>query len=116
MQITHVEELLNAHDDGAFLDVAKFNHHAFGTCRISGASPYWEMHPDTDEFFYVVDGMLEFTLLLDDGPCVKHVPAGSVAVVPKGIWHRPGAPNGASFLYMTPGETLHSDKEDPRVE
>ena len=115
MQITDVHKLLNAHPDGDFLDVAEFNDHKFGTSRISGASPYWEMHPGTDEFFYVLEGTFEITLLFDSGAELKKIPAGSVAVVPKGIWHRPAAPDGAAFLYLTPGQTLHSEAEDPRV-
>lgn len=115
MQITDLQKLLNANTDGEFLDVASFNGHQFGTCRITGTSPYWEMHPETDEFFYVLEGVFELTLLLDSGSELKRIPAGSVGVVPHGIWHRPGAPEGAAFLYLTPGQTLHSDKDDPRV-
>ncbi len=114
MEIADLKQLLDAHDDGDFIDAARFNEHAFGTCRITGVSPYWEMHPETDEFFYVLEGTFELTMLYDSGTEVKSVPAGSVAVVPKGIWHRPAAPEGAAFLYFTPGETLHSDKADPR--
>lgn len=62
-----------------------------------------------------MEGVFEITLLLDSGEEVKKIPAGSVGVVPKGIWHRPAAPEGAAFLYLTPGETLHSEAEDPRV-
>ena len=114
MEITDLKQLLDANANGEFLDVARFNDHQFGTCRITGTSPYWEMHPDTDEFFYVLEGTLELTLLLDSGTELKTVPAGSVAVVPQGIWHRPGAPGGAAFLYLTPGQSLHSEKDDPR--
>lgn len=114
MQITDVRKLLSAHAEGEFLDVARFNGHSVGTCRIEGNSPYWEMHPDTDEFFYVLDGTFELTLLLDSGPGRARIPAGSVGVVPQGVWHRPAAPAGATFLYLTPGQTLHSDRDDPR--
>lgn len=51
MQITDLKQLLDANQEGDFLDVADFNGFAFGTCRQSGVSPYWEMHPETDEFF-----------------------------------------------------------------
>lgn len=114
MQVTDIQTLLNAYAEGEFLDAAQFNGHSFGTSRISGVPPCWEMHPDTDEFFYVLEGVLEFTMMHDSGPELRQVPAGSVAVVPRGVWHRPGAPKGAAFLYLTPGETLHSDKDDPR--
>lgn len=115
MQVTDLLSLLNSHKEGEFLDVADFNGYTFGTCRTSGTSPYWEMHPETDEFFYVLDGLFEVTLLFDSGTELRKIPAGSVGVVPKGVWHRPAAPDGAAFLYFTPGETLHSEAEDPRV-
>jgi len=77
-------------------------------------SPVWEMHPDTDEFFYVLEGTFEITLLTDTGPICHVAPAGSTFVIPRGLWHKPAAPNGAKFMYMTPGQSLHSDAEDPR--
>ena len=116
MQIVDLMKLLNANADGDFLDVARFNGHTFGTSRISGTSPYWEMHPATDEFFYVLEGVFEVALLLETGTQHVKIPAGSVGIVPKGIWHKPGSPDGTAFLYLTPGETLHSNLEDPREE
>ncbi len=116
MQVVDLKALLKTGNEGDFLDVARFNEHTFGTSCISGTSPYWEMHPDTDEFFYVMEGAFEVELLLDTGSEHVKIPAGSVGVVPKGIWHKPGAEAGTSFLYLTPGRTLHSDKADPRTE
>ena len=49
------------------------------------------------------------TLLRGDEPEHFVAPAASTFVVPKGVWHKPGAPNGSKFIYLTPGETLHSD-------
>jgi mannose-6-phosphate isomerase-like protein (cupin superfamily) len=72
------------------------------------------MHPDTDELFYVVDGELEITLLLPEGAESHSVGPGTLFVVPRGIWHRPGAPAGATFFYLTPGQSLHSEADDPR--
>jgi quercetin dioxygenase-like cupin family protein len=73
------------------------------------------MHPDTDEFFYVIEGTVEITLL-EDEPRHYTAPAGSSFVVPSGIWHNPGAPEGAKFIYFTPGQSLYSESEDPRIE
>ena len=56
------------------------------------------------------------TLLSGDEPEHCVAPAGSVFMVPKGIWHKPAAPNGSKFLYFAPGQTLHSEADDPRVE
>ena len=47
---------------------------------------------------------------------VHQAQAGSVFSISKGVWHKPASPNGVKFIYITPGETLHSDAKDPRVE
>ena len=115
MEITDIKSLLAQHPEGSFLSFNDFNGHAFGTCDVTGISPVWEMHPDTDEFFYIVEGEVLFTLLEDTGPVDYIAQAGSSFVIPQGLWHRPGAPEGAKFIYFTPGESLHSELEDPRL-
>lgn len=116
MDVTDIIALLSKHPDGTFLEFADFNAHSFGTCDITGISPVWEMHPDTDEFFYIMEGQVEITLLENDAPDHYVAPAGSAFVVPRGIWHKPAAPDGAKFFYFTPGQSLHSDSDDPRRE
>ncbi|MEO1003018.1 MAG: cupin domain-containing protein [Cyanobacteria bacterium J06638_7] len=106
---------LQAVPEGTFLNVLPFNGHAIGACRITGVSPVWEMHPDTDEFFYILEGTFELTLLTEEGSEFHSAAAGSALVVPRGLWHRPGAPQGAQFLYFTPGQSLHSEAADPRL-
>ena len=113
MEITDVMKLLSNNPEGSFLEFSAFNDHTFGTCDVTGVSPGWEMHPDTDEFFHVLEGEFEITLRLDEGEEHHVVPAGSVFVVPRGIWHKPAAPGGAKFMYFTPGQSLHSDAADP---
>jgi len=107
---------LAAHPEGSFLEVLPFNGNNIGACSITGVSPVWEMHPDTDELFYIIEGEFEMTLLMGDRSDYIVASAGSVMVVPKGIWHKPGAPKGAKFIYFTPGATLHSEADDPRCE
>ncbi len=115
MEVVDVLKLLRSHPQGSFLDLVEFNGHCFGTADAIGVAPGWEMHPDTDEFFYIIEGEFEMTLLFDDGPQHIKAPGGSAFVVPQGIWHKPGAPSGARFVYFTPGESLTSDKDDPRA-
>ena len=116
MEIINVIELLKNNPDGSFLELGSFNGKSFGTCSITSVSPGWEMHPDTDEFFYVIDGTVEITFLEQEGKKHYIAPTGSSFMVPKGVWHRPGAPNGARFIYFTPGQSLYSELEDPRNE
>lgn len=114
METTDVLALLADHPDGSFLEFGSFNGRTFGSCSIEGVSPGWEMHPDTDEFFYVIEGTVEITLLENEEPEHYVMPAGCSFVVPRGIWHKPGAPGGAKFIYFTPGESLYSEEDDPR--
>ena len=114
MEVLDVEQELSRHPAGTFLNLLTFNNSHIGACDITGVSPVWEMHPDTDEFFYILKGQFEIVLLQDETPTKIIVNPGSSFVVPKGIWHRPGAPNGCKFIHYTPGESLHSEADDPR--
>ena len=116
MDIVDVAALLDSHPQGSFLSLCDFNEHSFGVCDITGESPVWEMHPDTDEFFLILEGYFEVSLLDGDEPSTYTIGAGSTFVVPKGVWHKPAAPDGCKFVYMTPGSSLHSDAADPRLE
>ncbi len=115
MEVKNILNEIAAAPEGTFLDVAAFNGHQIGACSITGVSPVWEMHPDTDEFFYIIEGSFEVTVLTEAGTEHHVASAGSTLVVPQGLWHRPAAPTGAKFLYLTPGQSLHSDAEDPRA-
>ncbi len=116
MEIIDVSETLSKHPEGTFLNLVAFNNAFFGACDITGVSPVWEMHPDTDEFFYILEGQFEITLLDADTPSKHVADPGSTFVVPAGVWHRPGAPNGCKFIHFTPGESRHSEADDPRTE
>lgn len=78
-----------------------------------GTSP-WELHPDSDEFLHTLEGTAEVTLLAEDGPEEVRVPAGSVFVVPRGVWHRQHSSAKVVQMGVTPGMTRHSEAEDPR--
>ena len=115
MEVVDVDEALSRHPAGTFLNLLKFNDSHFGACDVTGESPVWEMHPDTDEYFYILGGQFEMLLLDGKTPSKYVVNPGSSFVVPVGIWHKPGAPNGCRFIHYTPGESLHSEADDPRV-
>ena len=115
MKVLDVLEELSKHPEGTFLNLLEFNNSHIGACDVSGVSPVWEMHPDTDEFFYILEGQFEMELLDGEVPSRYVINPGSSFVVPKGIWHKPGAPNGCKFLHLTPGESLHSEADDPRA-
>ncbi|NKB36228.1 MAG: cupin domain-containing protein [Gammaproteobacteria bacterium] len=114
MNIKNIPDELDEHPEGTFLNLIKFNGNSVGAGNISGESPVWEMHPDTDELFYIIEGEVEFTLLEETGAKKYKTGAGAVFAVPKGIWHKGSSPSGVKFVYLTPGETLHSEAKDPR--
>ncbi len=115
MNVIDVREELSKHPEGTFLNILEFNHNHVGACDITGESPVWEMHPDTDEFFYIIEGQFEIILLDGQNPSKFIAKSGSSFVVPQGIWHKPAAPGGCKFIHFTPGESLHSQAKDPRV-
>ena len=115
MQVVDIYAALAEQERGTFLNLHQFNEHHVGACDINGVSPVWEMHPDTDEFFLILDGSFEMTLFDGDKPSHYVIDSGSSFVVPKGIWHKPAAPTGCKFVHITPGISLHSDLEDPRA-
>jgi uncharacterized cupin superfamily protein len=100
----------------AFPQLAAFDQGAITVGRFSGRSP-WERHPDSDEFLHVLDGEVEITLLTDDASTQVSIPAGSVFVVPRGLWHRQLPRPVATVLSLIP--TAHGAvwfAEDPRLE
>lgn len=77
--------------------------------NVEGPGPHLgEMHPDGDEFLYVVHGTME--LILDDGDerAVGNetkvvMRAGDAYVVPRGVWHRLEAVEPSYLVHVTPG-------------
>jgi mannose-6-phosphate isomerase-like protein (cupin superfamily) len=56
---------------------------------VEGGAGHEEMHPEGDELHYLVSGDLDVVLVSDDG--TEHVITmrpGSMANVPRGVWHR----------------------------
>lgn len=82
---------------GSGAQLGAFDQGDIRVSRWSGQSP-WERHVDGDEFFYVLDGEVEFTLLTDDESVQVNVPRGSIFVVPRGRWHRSFARNAVTLI------------------
>jgi mannose-6-phosphate isomerase-like protein (cupin superfamily) len=77
--------------------------------NIEGFGPHGgEVHPDGDEFLYVVSGTMR--LILDDGD-EQGVGAetevllrpGEAYIVPRGVWHRLVAVEPSYLVHVTPG-------------
>lgn len=66
---------------------------------------HWHVHPDTDDFFLVLDGELDIDL--EDRSTVSLAP-GQLLIVPKGVRHRPRAREEAHVLLIEPTGTPNS--------
>lgn len=93
-----------------FLDV-EFDSRRVGHVIVdeAGERDEWEMHPDADEFLYLVTGSIDIILRDDlDRPQERRIElrAGRACVVPKGVWHRQIVLRPCKMLFITP-ETLH---------
>jgi quercetin dioxygenase-like cupin family protein len=108
------EEASLAHGDPSRI-VGEFNHCGVFAVRFS-ARPPWERHPAGDELLYVLQGEVELSVLAPAGPEQIALCAGSVFIVPRGLWHRSSPRGCASMFGVTPTEgSEHSWAEDPRA-
>jgi mannose-6-phosphate isomerase-like protein (cupin superfamily) len=89
----------------------RLNQCMLGVVRFAGQPP-WERHPDGDELLHVLDGELALCVLAPEGRVEITLDAGSVFVVPRGLWHRSQPRGVVSMLFATPtkhGEVSWSD-------
>ena len=76
---------------------------------LEGPGPHrGEVHPDGDEFLYLVRG--EVHLIFDDGDedtigaeTEVVLRSGDAYVVPRGVWHRLEAVEPSHLVHVTPG-------------
>ena len=66
--------------------------------------PNWEMHPHADEFVYLLSGLADFLIEIDDAVQNIHMKAGEAVLVPKGRWHTAKVFAPSRMLFMTRGE------------
>ncbi|MDZ4675494.1 MAG: cupin domain-containing protein [Gemmatimonadota bacterium] len=83
--------------------VAELNDYQFKVAKLHGEF-VWHSHPDTDEAFFVVEGHL--TIELRDGQV--DLGPGELFVVPKGVEHRPVAPEECHILLVEPRGVINT--------
>jgi mannose-6-phosphate isomerase-like protein (cupin superfamily) len=89
--------------------VARYN--ADKVCVVKVAGEFvWHAHPDTDDFFLVLDGRLAIDL--EDGSV--ELGPGELFVVPRGVRHRPRSDAGAHVLLIEPEGTPNTGDSTER--
>lgn len=80
------------------VDVARVNDQAVRMALFQGEY-HWHRHKDEDELFYVYRGRI--VIHMKGRPDVA-LEAGQLAVVPKGVEHRPRSPDPSYVLMFEP--------------
>jgi len=83
--------------------VAQMNDYQLKLVKIQGEF-VWHSHADTDEVFIVLDGRMRIELrdgAVDLGP-------GEMFVVPKGVEHKPSAPDECRILLVEPSGVVNT--------
>ncbi|WP_061243237.1 cupin domain-containing protein [Ectopseudomonas composti] len=86
--------------------VAEMNDYQFKVVRIEGEF-IWHSHPETDEAFLVLEGVLRIDL--PEG-CV-YVNPGELYVVPRGVEHRTAAQGEAKLMMIEPRGIVNTGHE-----
>jgi len=88
--------------------IARLNDYDVRIAKVQGEFT-WHTHPETDEFFLVVDGTL--TIQLRDGDVT--LTPGQLYVVPKGVEHCPKADAECQILMVEPTATVNTGDLPP---
>ena len=63
----------------------------------------WEMHPNGDEFVYLLDGDIEFQLETIEGVVARRITGRGAVVVPRGVWHTAKVFRPSRMFFITMG-------------
>jgi mannose-6-phosphate isomerase-like protein (cupin superfamily) len=83
--------------------IAQMNDYHFKIVKVQGEF-IWHDHPETDEVFIVLKGLLE--IQFRDGKVLLN--EGEMFVVPRGVEHKPVAEGECHILLVEPAGTLNT--------
>lgn len=63
----------------------------------------WEMHPEGDEFVYLLEGDIEFQLETVEGVIAQRITGRGAVVVPRGVWHTAKVFQPSRMFFITLG-------------
>ena len=64
----------------------------------------WEMHPQGDEFVYLLSGDIELMLELPTGTTSERITGCGARIVPRNVWHTAKVFSPSRMLFVTRGE------------
>ena len=92
--------------------VGRINDYDVRIAKVEGEH-IWHQHPDTDEFFMVLDGRFDIALREDDGTERSvSLDRGDVFVVPRGQYHRPSSPGASILMFERSGTSTTGDETE----
>jgi mannose-6-phosphate isomerase-like protein (cupin superfamily) len=94
--------------------VTQVNNYDVRVAKVQGTY-IWHCHDNTDEFFMVLDGVLDIGLREGDTERVVTLQRNDVFVVPKGVVHRPASVDGASIAMFEMTGTLTTGTTDEAI-
>jgi hypothetical protein len=65
--------------------------------------PTWEMHPNGDEFVYLLSGSVELLLEGTAGVESLSMPGTAAVIIPRGVWHTAKVHAPSRMLHVTLG-------------
>lgn len=89
--------------------IAEMNDYQFKLVKLQGEF-VWHSHADTDETFIVIAGHLR--IALRDGEIA--LGPGEMTVIPKGVEHKPCAPQEVQLMLIEPRVANTGDEGGPR--
>jgi mannose-6-phosphate isomerase-like protein (cupin superfamily) len=105
--INFADKLARIHDHWQPRVMAEMNDYQFKIVKILGDF-LWHDHPDTDETFIVLDGVLRIDMR--DGHVL--VRSGEMFVVPRGVEHKPYAEHEVKMMLIEPRGVVNTGAVD----
>jgi len=104
MDVINLNEKLNLFSDHWHPRlISELNGQAVKIAKLKGDF-IWHDHKHEDELFFVIKG----TLHIEFRDTTKTINEGEILVVPKGVEHRPYAPEEVWVMLFEPMETKHT--------
>ncbi len=96
--------------------LAPYRDGAIFVSKFSGTGG-WERHPKGDEIVYIVNGATTLHSLPGEEAQAQELRAGTMVVIPQGVWHRFETSVSVTLMSVTPLPTDHPevDVDDPRL-